>query len=197
LIAFLDFDDLWFDKRIQSVIESRNTIRWDIFYSDFLSGRALAGIKRIIVTTDTDLKLRNSVGGFSSIVFSRSALNLIGLFDEDLESCQDWDVWIRAKTMKLDFYHEKSPLALHRVGSLNTISQDLKAQYRGLRTLYFKHQLFISKMVLIELAIRRLFLYSSNIKLIRNIKLIGFRRFLRFLIKSILLKIKSLFIIKS
>jgi len=183
LIAFLDFDDLWLDKRIQSVMESRNISEWEIFYSDFLSGRAAAVIKKIIVTTDADLKVRNSVGGFSSIVFTRNALNLIGLFDEDLESCQDWDVWIRAKTKKLDFYHEKSPLTFHRVGSLNTISQDPKAQYRGLRKLYFKHHFFLSNTILVELLVRRLLCGSINNQ-IRNVRKIGMMRFLRHLIKK-------------
>jgi hypothetical protein len=183
LISFLDFDDIWFNTRIEHIIESHKNFDWDIYYNNFLSGK-LVGRKKLIIANDSDLKFRNSIGGFSSVVFTSNALIKIGLFDEDLDSCQDWDVWIRAQSLSLKFFHNKTFSTLHRIGDLNTITQNLKSQYTGMRHFYFKHRLFLDNQLVKELYIRRLLLYGSFLNQVTSIKLISPSRYLRFLLKK-------------
>jgi hypothetical protein len=54
------------------------------------------------------LLLGNFISGSgSSVLIKRSVFSEIGLFDEDLRACEDWDMWMRiAKKYQFDFINE-------------------------------------------------------------------------------------------
>jgi len=56
-----------------------------------------------------------------SIFLRRHVYDTVGLFDEALRACEDWDVWLRA-TKKFKIIHSHEILARHRIlaGSMST-----------------------------------------------------------------------------
>lgn len=95
-VAFLDDDDQWFEKKIETQIKSGlaekvfaigcnyKTDHHDVILSDNTSAQIPQA-----------LKLSNVLGGFSLPLICRSNLLQALPFDTSLKSCQDWDLWLR------------------------------------------------------------------------------------------------------
>ena len=100
-IAFLDSDDEWLSTKLkQQVIELENN-------SDFL----LCHTNEIWIRNGVrvnQMKKHQKYGGYifekcldicrispSSVLLHKAILNDIGIFDEDLKVCEDYDLWLR------------------------------------------------------------------------------------------------------
>ncbi|WP_050466434.1 glycosyltransferase family 2 protein [Herbaspirillum chlorophenolicum] len=101
-IAFLDSDDTWAANKLELQlaelerkgpdygfvytwligVDPRGRELWR--FSDVLDGAKVAA-----------LFMRNAVGTFSSVMVRRSALVAAGGMDEQMRSCQDWDLFVR------------------------------------------------------------------------------------------------------
>ena len=101
-VAFLDDDDVFTPEKIaviENTIEQNQDV--DIFYHR-------ANVKLINENLEYETKYRkgqsgtvkeivisNYIGGCSLVVCKKSVLLKVGLFDEKLSACEDWDLWIR------------------------------------------------------------------------------------------------------
>jgi glycosyltransferase involved in cell wall biosynthesis len=117
-IALLDADDLWKPHKLSSQIklfkECKNTNLGVVYCAYELIDNAnnnIVSSKKNIITPRVRGKVYKSLmlGNFisasaSGALIKRIALNDVGLFDEKLKACEDWDMWIRiAKKYEFDF----------------------------------------------------------------------------------------------
>ena len=99
-IAFLDVDDLWkkgkLTKQVQTMIENQI----DISYTDEIwirNGERLnqRGRHRKYSGLIFERCLPLCIISPSSVVIKRNVFDEVGLFDEDLPVCEDYDMWLR------------------------------------------------------------------------------------------------------
>jgi glycosyltransferase involved in cell wall biosynthesis len=99
-VAFLDDDDLWAPNKLARQLEvaGESDADW-VWTGQLLVDKALKplklwaapspeGIERALLDT-------NGIGGPSSMMVRRAALERIGGFDEELAVLADWDMWLR------------------------------------------------------------------------------------------------------
>jgi len=128
LIAFLDSDDLWLPRKLSSQI-------------DFFNSNPAA-----VINQTEELWIRNGVRvnpknrhqKFSGMIFERSlALCLVspsavmmkrslfdevGLFDEDMPACEDYDLWLRI-SWRYPVHLIETPLIIKRAGHADQLSK--------------------------------------------------------------------------
>lgn len=133
-IAFLDSDDEWLPEKLQ--------IQMDVLAKDEKLLACFAGFR-----TDwsnwippervrlLDLQRMNVLGSTSSAVVRRSALELVGGFDESLPSCQDWDLWCRIRAAG-DIAVIAQPLVRFHQSGEDRISRSWPAVSQGHKILF-------------------------------------------------------------
>jgi len=128
LIAFLDSDDLWLPRKLSSQV-------------DFLNSNPVA-----VINQTEEIWIRNGVRvnpktrhhKFAGMIFERSlALCLVspsaammkrslfdevGLFDEDLPACEDYDLWLRI-SWRYPVHLIETPLIIKRGGHADQLSR--------------------------------------------------------------------------
>ena len=120
-IAFLDSDDVWAPEKLQeqvAAMESNPSL--GLCYTSAYKINSL-GFKTGRITPSTlyrgncfrNLVLRNNIVA-SSVMIRRDLLGRVGLFDESLEACENWDLWIRISRISPIEYIDK-PLTSYRV----------------------------------------------------------------------------------
>jgi len=112
-ICFLDDDDIWKQNKLQSQIDFIETQlseieNWGLVFTwlelidskgkviSFRGGRNKGRVYKKLV-------FENIIGAPSSVLVKRGVLEDIGLFDESLSSCEDWDLWLRISKKYLVF----------------------------------------------------------------------------------------------
>ena len=101
-IAFLDSDDTWLPEKLQLQIQHFENLTTDvgvvytgltvISQNNSVIGNSIPTASGNIQST---IYAENCVGPLSTAMVRRDCLNKVGLFDEDLPACQDWDLFIR------------------------------------------------------------------------------------------------------
>jgi teichuronic acid biosynthesis glycosyltransferase TuaG len=126
LVAFLDSDDLWLPGKLEAQIEVLERTGVELVYTDghiFSEDGAewadehfhiLPGEARGVEMYRT-LFRSNRIGTLSVLV-KRSALDAVGLFDEDraYQNCEDYDLWMRLAKWGAGFYGMKEKLMRYR-----------------------------------------------------------------------------------
>lgn len=122
-IAFLDSDDIWIPKKIEQQIQAfegktslgivscsnleineKGDVLGEVLKQDFKNRKELID----------NLILRNVISGGSNAVVRKDCFSKIGLFDETLNSSEDWDMWLRI-TYHYDVKIVEAPLVKVRV----------------------------------------------------------------------------------
>ena len=144
-IAFLDDDDEWLPSKLQLLIGllKSSPAKVGVVYSGYWivdrgSGR-ICGKKTPEKRGDLSQELlaSNCIGGTSAVVARRECFERIGLFDENLPSFQDYDLWIR---ISKEFQFEFIPDLLSNYYVHETkIWTDLSALNRGMEIFLKKH----------------------------------------------------------
>jgi len=138
----LDADDLFVQgkvsKCVAKILEDPQTI--GAVYGDYLhlSPEGVLSYESKRPYSREDLVQECIV--HSGSVISRIALDRVGLYDEELRVCEDYNLFLRISNYFL-FYHIAEPLTIVRLGahqSSSTVSQErwkedyIKAKQRGL-----------------------------------------------------------------
>lgn len=88
-----------------------------------------------------DILLKHNCMGSPTPLIKRECFNSCGLFDESLQSCIDWDMWIRISE-KYKFDYVDLPLAkVYTHG--NQISTNINSKIRSRESLFKKYRQFI------------------------------------------------------
>src|SRR3989338_2869812 len=103
-IAILDSDDIWLPTKIEEQMKvfaqypevgliSCSGIEVDE------NGKVLDKVPRKGFSSKKELMenliSRNVISGGSNAIFKKECISKVGLFDEDLNSAEDWDMWLR------------------------------------------------------------------------------------------------------
>lgn len=138
LIAFLDSDDLWIEKKLERQTRALAENNADVVFSD-------AYIFKGDDTTDETKAFRSPAGRFSgrdildsliianripvlTVLLKRTALDRVGLFEEEkaYQGVEDYDLWLRLAQAGVVFYGLPSVLARYRQHDTATSSVQSK-----------------------------------------------------------------------
>lgn len=128
LIAFLDSDDLWLPRKLSSQIDFFNSnpdavinqteeiwIRDGVRVNPKARHRKLSGM---IFEPSLALCLVSP----SAVMMKRSLFDEVGLFDEDLPACEDYDLWLRI-SWRYPVHLIETPLIIKRGGHADQLSK--------------------------------------------------------------------------
>jgi glycosyltransferase involved in cell wall biosynthesis len=114
-IGFLDDDDEFFPEHIEALVKFLINSNYGAAYTDSLYlfqeriGNEYVTVKEKVLFSDDynyqKLLISNYIP-ILNILFKKELLSKTGLFDEDLDVHEDWDLWIRLGQYT-DFYHIK------------------------------------------------------------------------------------------
>lgn len=127
-IAFLDSDDLWHRDKLEKQLEYLSLNKeYSVSYTNEIWIRRG---KRV-----NPKKIHSKYSGWiykkclplciispSSIILNREVIEVIGLFDENLPACEDYDYWLRL-TAKYPIYYHEEALITKRGGHNEQLSQ--------------------------------------------------------------------------
>lgn len=136
-IAFLDSDDYWLEEKLEiqitSMLEQKKVFSHTNWYIRD-KHKTTINNKRI-----SNILKTNYIGTFSSVVMSNELIAKIGLLDESLESCQDWDYWIRACQFTSPLYIDL-PLLFYVKYSIDNISKNASNRIWGRKGIFEKYK---------------------------------------------------------
>lgn len=136
-IAFLDSDDIWMpdklDKQLEVMISSGSKFSFTNWYVK--SNEEISVHKNIT----GNIYKSNFIGTFSSVVICSDLISKVGLLDEDLVSCQDWDYWIRVLKYQ-EALHIEEPLLIYRKVGNKKISNNDNKKISGREKLLQKYE---------------------------------------------------------
>jgi len=114
LIALLDDDDEWFPTKLAKQVEMFKQVSADtglIYTSAEIYDESQQKILSVNPTGSRgQVYTRVLVGtilGSATVLIKRECFDRVGVFDEHLSSCQDWDMWLRiAQYFEFDYVDE-------------------------------------------------------------------------------------------
>lgn len=143
-VAFLDSDDVWHEGKLDLQLRKMKSSKYrnvGLIYCEYddidPEGNKLAGYGsfRLHKNIRGDvskhlLECNYATGSGSGVLVKRACFKSVGLFDEELRACEDWDMWMRiAQKYSFDYVnkplislrrHKKSMQAHRRHMTLNT-----------------------------------------------------------------------------
>lgn len=151
-IAFMDDDDMWHPEKIERQLNYLiQNPEADAVFCEFkyvLKNKFYYPDKIMFDNNLLDLSLNRSLGSFSLPLIRKNCIDVTGLIDINLPSCQDWDYWIR---LVQNFNLKKiSDCLVTRNLSKGQITSDINKKIKGREYLLNKHWDLISKYPVIE-----------------------------------------------
>ena len=130
-IAFLDVDDLWKKGKLTRQLEAMIENQFDISYTDEIwirNGEHLNQKDRHKKYSGDIFErcLPLCIISPSSVVIKRKILDEVGLFDETLPVCEDYDIWLRITSRYPVLFIDK-PLIIKRGGHKDQLSRAYEA----------------------------------------------------------------------
>lgn len=133
-IAFLDYDDIWESDKLEKQFALFQTSQYEhlgvVHCSAIKMGvgektHTFSPTSRLAETycgRISELLLNaNIAGSGSAVLVKRECFETIGLFDESLRLCEDWDMWLRiADRYEFDFVNENLVKIRQHQSSLST-----------------------------------------------------------------------------
>lgn len=142
-ICFLDDDDYWRKDKVEKQLKTflKSDLALGLVYSGFVYRYEDTEVEMAPPRRSGDvlsaLLGSNFIGSTSVPMIRRSCLDVVGVFDLDFVSCQDWDLWVRiAQKYKVDFVAQ--PLVV-RVAHGDQISGDCSKKIEGRERFVSKH----------------------------------------------------------
>lgn len=144
-ILFLDSDDELVYNALEILRDAVEKHRdYDVFYGDYYRGEngkqkyVNCRMKRQEGFFFPDM-LWGSKVLFPGLMVRKSALEDIGLLDENVPSYQEWDTNIRL-SLKHKYFYIHRPVAIYNIYSAGTISADSERGVRGFRYVVLKNR---------------------------------------------------------
>ena len=128
LIAFLDSDDLWLPSKLSRQVD----------FFNLNPDAVINQTEEIWIRNGVRVNPKNRHHKFSGMIFEqslalclvspsavmmrRSLLDAVGLFDEDLPACEDYDLWLRV-SWRYPVHLIETPLIIKRGGHADQLSK--------------------------------------------------------------------------
>lgn len=138
-IAFLDDDDEWLANKLELQLEKFQDEQIGLVYCDSYTITVKDGTiinktlraNRVSGWVYDKLILENFIGSTSFVMIKKEVLNSSGLFNINLDSAQDYELWLRiSKIYKVDFVDV--PLVNYYVHDGERISSNVDKKIQGL-----------------------------------------------------------------
>jgi len=123
-IAFLDADDTWFPEKLEKQVRLMQNnpeiglVYSDLYYFDDETGEDLILYSRIASLhrgkIPIELLLENNFIKSNTPLIRRKIFCQVGLFDTNLDLCEDWEMWLRI-IVKYPIDYIDEPLARYRI----------------------------------------------------------------------------------
>jgi glycosyltransferase involved in cell wall biosynthesis len=134
-LSFLDSDDLWLKEKLSlqmRFMESHPECR--ICYTDEIwirKGVRVNPMKKHRKYSGMIFEqcLPLCIVSPSSVLIARTLLDEVGIFDETLEVCEDYDLWLRIAA-RYPIHFIETPLIVKRGGHMDQLSKKLNGQDR-------------------------------------------------------------------
>ena len=154
-LALTDDDDEWKNDKIEKQLKVMKSGNYGLLYT---YGTAVDEDGKEIYRfegQENNLQslLRKNFIPSSSVMVSYEAISRAGMFDLQMPSCQDWDMWIRIISLGYAFKGIEEPLVVYHKHERGSIGTGTKAE-EGYRLYYRKH---LPKYI-------RYFLFTKDIK---------------------------------
>ena len=147
-IAFLDSDDEWLPEKLEKQLKvfKDQDLRAGVVYTRFIVINENGDFKitHFLLHQGYILKellISNCVGTTSTVMVKRECFEKVGGFDENLPSCQDWDMWIRI-AKHYTFKRISKPLVKYTLHQ-KQISNNFEAVWRGHMAIMEKYEVDI------------------------------------------------------
>jgi len=151
-IAYLDDDDIFYSSHLDVLVNSLESNEFRVAFTDAFRAYQTRENDKHIVTkrdipygmdVDEDQILVGNMMPVLCIMHDKSCLDDIGLFDETLNSHEDWDLWIRM-SRKFKFAHIKKLTCEFRWRDDGTTMTDEKREefLKTMGTIYQKYSLY-------------------------------------------------------
>ncbi len=133
LIAFLDSDDYWLPEKLAVQVEFFNnnpeTVACQTEESWIRNGRRVNPKKKHMKPSGDifEPSLKLCLVSPSAVMLKRTLLEEVGLFDETLPACEDYDLWLRI-ACRYPIHLIKDPLVVKEGGHPDQLS----ARHRGM-----------------------------------------------------------------
>lgn len=133
-IAFLDVDDLWKKTKLSTQMAMMREEGYEISYTDEIwirNGKHLnqKSIHKKYSGSIFEKCLPLCIISPSSVFMKRSVFNVVGLFDETMTVCEDYDMWLRVTARYPVLFVEK-PLIIKQGGHEDQLSKRYPAMDR-------------------------------------------------------------------
>jgi glycosyltransferase involved in cell wall biosynthesis len=112
-VGYLDDDDLWYPDHAARLVDALERTGAGLAYSncvaeyaDVVDGRLEPREYAIFTDHDfvKDAFLHSNLATIHSFVHRRELFDRVGLFDESMAACEDWEMWLRM-SRTIDFVH--------------------------------------------------------------------------------------------
>ena len=154
-IAYLDDDDIYYPTHLETLIPFLERNNYRVAYTDsyqasqtWITDRYVITDKEIKYNFDFDRErfLVSNYIHIISIVHRRELLDEVGLFDEKLETHEDWDLCIRLSQAS-DFYHIPKATAEFRVRDdmTNAITSKSESLFETLKLIHKRYSHLVSQ----------------------------------------------------
>jgi len=154
-IAYLDDDDIYYPTHLETLIPFLERSNYKVAYSDsyqasqtWITDRYVITDKEIKYNFDFDRQkfLVCNYIHIISIVHRRELLDEVGLFDEKLETHEDWDLCVRL-SQACDFYHIPKATVEFRVRDdmTNAITSKSESLFETLKLIHKRYSHLVSQ----------------------------------------------------
>lgn len=192
-VALLDADDIWLEGKIEAQIKVFKKSKFKnlaVVYGEYIdideSGNKLPNFpslrldKKVRGNCYEAIVTKNCVAGSdSAVLIKRNCFKKSGYFDEKLQACEDWDLWIRlAKDHAFDYVnfpiiairrHKHEIQRDSRKMLLSTIAFLKKKQLNGIHISEIEVKTL--RIQIIRHIIKNLLNFKLNKELIRSLKI--------------------------
>jgi glycosyltransferase involved in cell wall biosynthesis len=133
-IAFLDVDDLWKKRKLSTQMAMMSEKDYEISYTDEIwirNGKHLnqKSIHKKYSGSIFEKCLPLCIISPSSVLMKRKVFDVVGLFDETMIVCEDYDMWLRIAAQYPVLFVEK-PLIIKQGGHEDQLSKRYPAMDR-------------------------------------------------------------------
>jgi glycosyltransferase involved in cell wall biosynthesis len=141
-VSFLDADDLWTPDKLEAQLHALNhhpnaavAYSWTNFIDE--SGKVLHSGSYVSASGNVlaELAVVNFLENGSNPLIKKQAVVDVGGFDESLQACQDWDLWLRLAATH-EFVAVSSPQILYRVSTGSVSSNVAKLEAACLKVIH-------------------------------------------------------------
>ena len=148
-VAFLDDDDEWLPTKLEKQMLKFDYPKVGLVYCASFKcyDNGVRETKKLVWHADSifiELLRENFIGSTSFVVVRKDIVIEAGMFDENMKSAQDYDMWVRVVQIS-DIDYVDEPLVNYYVHDGENISGNPKNKVQGLERFNQKYWEFISK----------------------------------------------------